>query len=70
MGSVRRMSSPDALPWIGGPATRALEGIGVTSLRQLAGYPRKELSALHGIGPKALRVLEEHLTEHGLRLAD
>ena len=46
------MSSPDALPWIGAPATRALERVGVTSLRQLAGYPRAELAATHGISPK------------------
>ncbi len=70
MGSVGRMSSHDAPPWIGAPATRALERVGVTSLRQLAGYPRTELAALHGLGPKALHVLEEHLAEHGLSLAD
>ena len=64
------MSSLDSLPWIGAPATRALQSIGVIQLRQLAGHSRTELAALHGMGPKALRVLEEHLDQHGLRLVD
>lgn len=47
------------LPKIGGPATRALETIGVTQLSQLAAYSERELLALHGFGPKALRLLSE-----------
>jgi len=58
----------DELPRIGAPATRALHGAGYTGLGQLDGVPRAELAALHGMGPKALRILEEALAEHGLRL--
>jgi hypothetical protein len=61
-------SSLDTLPRIGAPATRALTTAGYSSLGQLAGVPRAELAALHGMGPKALRILEEALAEHGLRL--
>jgi 3-deoxy-D-arabino-heptulosonate 7-phosphate (DAHP) synthase len=61
-------SSLDALPKIGAPATRALNGAGYTALRELAGVPRSELAKLHGMGPKALRILDEALAEHGLRL--
>ena len=61
-------SSLDALPRIGAPATRALSAAGYTALRELADVPRSELAKLHGIGPKALRILDEALGEHGLRL--
>ena len=59
----------DELPKIGAPAARALHNAGLTTLRQVADVPRKELAALHGMGPKALRIIDEALAEHGLRLA-
>lgn len=61
-------SDLDTLPKIGAPATRALAGAGYTSLRQLAEVPRSELTKLHGMGPKALGILEAALAEHGLAL--
>ncbi|BFU43249.1 DNA-binding protein [Krasilnikovia sp. MM14-A1004] len=61
-------SSLDTLPKIGAPATRALTGAGYSSLRQLAGVPRAELAKLHGMGPKALGIIEAALDQHGLRL--
>ncbi|MBQ0991631.1 DNA-binding protein [Micromonospora sp. H61] len=61
-------SSPDTLPKIGAPATRALHGAGYTALRQLAGVPRTDLAKLHGMGPKALGILQAALEEHGLSL--
>ncbi|MFE6224900.1 MULTISPECIES: DNA-binding protein [unclassified Streptomyces] len=54
---------------IGAPATRALAAAGYTRLDQLAGVPAAELAALHGVGPKALRVLSEALAERGTGLA-
>jgi predicted flap endonuclease-1-like 5' DNA nuclease len=62
-------ASLDELPKIGAPATRALNNAGYTSLRQLAGVPRAELAKLHGMGPKALRIIEDNLAEQGLRLS-
>lgn len=59
----------DVLPPVGAPATRALNHAGYTELRQLAGVPAVELGALHGVGPKALRIIEQALEAHGLRLA-
>ena len=53
---------------IGAPATRALTGAGYTDLKQLAGVPAAELKRLHGMGPKALRLLQEALEQHGLSL--
>ncbi|MEU7715457.1 DNA-binding protein [Micromonospora chalcea] len=62
-------SSLDRLPKISAPATRALTAAGYTTLRQLAGVPRAELARLHGMGPKALDVIEAALDEHDLRLS-
>lgn len=55
-------SGPDALPTaIGKPATRALLGAGVRTLTDVAARSEEELLALHGMGPKAMRVLREAL---------
>jgi predicted flap endonuclease-1-like 5' DNA nuclease len=62
-------ASLDELPKIGAPATRALNNAGYTSLRQLVGVPRAELAKLHGMGPKALRIIEDNLARQGLRLS-
>ncbi|MCP2166432.1 helix-hairpin-helix domain-containing protein [Goodfellowiella coeruleoviolacea] len=53
---------------IGAPATRAFVAAGYTELRQLAGVPAAELARLHGVGPKALRVVRQALEEQGLSL--
>ncbi len=53
---------------IGAPATRALTAAGYTELRQLADVPAAELKKLHGVGPKAIRLLQEELEQHGLSL--
>jgi hypothetical protein len=51
------------------PATRALTAAGYTELPQLAGVPVAELKKLHGMGPKALRLLREALEQQGLSLS-
>lgn len=56
----------DSLPKIGAPATRALAGIGITRLRQLTRVSRAELAELHGMGPKALGILEKALADEEL----
>lgn len=44
---------------IGRPATRALAGAGITTLSDVAARTDAELLALHGVGPKAVRLLRE-----------
>jgi hypothetical protein len=44
---------------IGNPATRALVGAGLTSLAKVRAYGVDRLGELHGVGPKALRILAE-----------
>ncbi|UFU07483.1 hypothetical protein [Ruania halotolerans] len=57
------------LPAIGRPATRALGAAGISSLGQVATRTEAELSALHGVGPRAVRILGEALAERGLTFA-
>jgi hypothetical protein len=60
-------SLPDPLPAsIGKPATRALLGAGIRTLGDVAARREAELLALHGVGPKAVRLLAQALEERGL----
>ena len=68
--TIACMTSPGTgLPGnIGAPATRALIAAGYTELGQLANVPAAELKKLHGVGPKALRLLQEALAQQGKSL--
>ncbi|AYJ47806.1 DNA-binding protein [Rhodococcus sp. P1Y] len=52
----------------GRPAAGAFFAAGYRSLNELAGASESELAALHGVGPKALRIAKEALAERGLGL--
>lgn len=54
------------LPKTSAPAQRALDSIGVASLEDLTRHTEKEVLALHGMGPKAIRILREAMSAHGL----
>lgn len=58
--------TPTDLPNIGRPARSALAAIGVHDLAGVATHTREQLLALHGFGPKAIRLIEAALTEKGL----
>lgn len=60
---LERSGTP--LPAIGRPATSALAAIGVTTLEQVIDYSEPELLALHGVGPKAIRLLAAELARLG-----
>ena len=66
MRSLRDMAQSGNLPNIGRPAAAALELAGISTLEQVAEHTDKELLALHGVGPKAIRILAEALTAAGL----
>jgi hypothetical protein len=59
----------DRLPKVGAPATRALEAAGYTCLKDLAGVSRGHLANLHGVGPKAIGIIQAALEEHDLTLS-
>jgi predicted flap endonuclease-1-like 5' DNA nuclease len=54
---------PDA---IGKTAARELSLHGIISLRQVAAHSKEDLLAIHGVGPKAIAILEEALAAKGL----
>ena len=56
------------LPAVGRPAANALDLAGITTLEQVAEHTEAELLALHGVGPKAARILREALAARGLAM--
>jgi predicted flap endonuclease-1-like 5' DNA nuclease len=66
MKGVVEPAGPSNLPNIGRPATSALAQIGVRNVIQLAGYSEREILALHGVGPKAIRILRPVMDEMGV----
>ena len=60
----------DELPSIGAPATRALAAAEITRLSQLTEHRADDLLELHGMGPRAIAVLREVLSKHGLSFRD
>ncbi len=64
---MAQTDEPGDLPaGLGAPANRALAGAGIHNLRQLSAFDEKEIARLHGIGPKALRLLRKALDEKSL----
>jgi len=51
---------------IGKTAARELSINGITTLQQVASHSKKELLAIHGVGPKAIRLLGEVMAAKGL----
>jgi len=55
------MTESELTPRIGNVARRELAVYGVTTYVQLAALPEREVLAIHGVGPKAIRILREEL---------
>jgi predicted flap endonuclease-1-like 5' DNA nuclease len=51
---------------VGGPVLRALATAGIRSMRALTRWTERDLAALHGMGPKGIRILKDALAEEGL----
>ena len=51
---------------IGQTAARELSLHGITSLTQVAAHSKRELLAIHGVGPKAIAVLGDALAAKGM----
>ena len=62
------MSIP--LPKIGKPATNALMNKDIVTLEDVAQYDKQTLASSHGVGPKAMKILEENLEMHALTFND
>lgn len=59
-------TAPEFPGSIAKPAVRALATAGISSFEQLSTYSVKDLLALHGVGPNAIRILGEELAVRGL----
>ena len=57
------------LPKTSAPAQRALDAAGIASLEQLSKFKQSEIAKLHGMGPKALGILQQALADKGLTFA-
>ena len=64
------MTNDEPLPQIGAPATRALAAQGITRLADLTHHRSEDLLALHGVGPRAIRILTAALSEQGMSFAE
>lgn len=53
-------------PGMSGPSLRALDHAGIRSMEELTRRTEKELAAMHGMGPKGIRMLREGLEATGL----
>lgn len=61
-----RKSTTDFFNELSAPARRALQNKGVTTLQQLAAFSKKEILALHGMGPASMPRLSNALKKAGL----
>ena len=50
---------------LSGPALRALDTAGIRSMDDLPRWKERDLAALHGMGPKGVRILREALAASG-----
>jgi NAD-dependent DNA ligase len=51
---------------MGQPAIRALVAAGYDRVEQLAGASERALLQLHGVGPKAIRIITQALDDRGV----
>lgn len=63
-------NTPDLPSGLAAPAQRALAGAGITRLEDLSKISESELKKLHGIGPNAVNLLRQAMSEKGLRFRD
>ena len=66
MGGVEETEFPQRM---GKVAPRELALNGYTRYEQLTAVTQKELLKIHGVGQKAIRILEEELAARGLSFA-
>ncbi len=58
--------TPDLPPGLGRPALRALDAAGLRTLADVAAVSEAAVLRLHGVGPRAIRLLRAALDEQHL----
>lgn len=70
MPAPSRLAPPPGFPdGLSQPALRAFAAAKLTTLAAVARHTEAELLALHGVGPKAIRLLRPALAAAGLEFA-
>lgn len=69
MANKNKTDEYDFPPGLSQPAIRALLGVGCRRLEDVTRFSAKELSKLHGMGPRGIAVLRSALAEKGLAFA-
>ena len=54
---------------IGQPAKDALALVGIFTLEDIVKHTEKELLSLHGVGPKTIRIIKDHLAKQHMTLS-
>lgn len=67
--TTRDADQGEFTPRIGKVARRELALHGYTRYEQLTGVTARALLEIHGVGPKAVRILEDELAARGLAFA-
>lgn len=76
MEAILRKASPEpvkilnagfALPPLGAPAERALAQAGIFNMKQVSRYTEQMIASLHGVGPKAIKILQTELKKLDLK---
>ncbi|WP_314589871.1 hypothetical protein [Paenibacillus terrigena] len=67
----KKLTSPNDIPsGLSQPALRALANAGLTNLEQISKLSLKEFKNLHGIGPSAVRPIQEAMEAKGLSFSE
>lgn len=53
-------------PGVGGPVLCALANAGIRSLSGLSRWRERDFAALHGVGPKGVRMLRDAMAKQGV----
>jgi len=70
MNNLSKSSEIDLPIGIGKPASRALEAAGITKLTDFTQVSEAELLKLHGMGPKAVRIIAVALETQSLHFVN
>lgn len=69
MHNLNNTTPESELPKISKPANRELHNAGFYRLEQFTQITESDILKIHGVGPKAVRILNEALKEKGLSFA-
>ena len=69
MDNSNKIAPVSELPKISKPANRSLHNAGYYKIEQFTKVTESEILKIHGVGPKAVRILNEALKEKGLAFA-